>query len=111
MAIPNYDLLSVLKDTLNYNGIFTFSNLRCETFNEYSMILERLRKRYKKVIEINLRIYCGFIICWEDKNAKPVNYYNSNDIILDKNILEKIDKNLKKSKKTIEYKYYQLLIY
>ena len=110
MAIPSYKMLNVFKDILNYNGIFAF-NLRCETFNEYSMILERLRKRYKKVIEINLRIWCGFIICWEDKNAKPVNYYNSNDIILDKNILKKIDKNLKKSKKTIEYKYYQLLIY
>ena len=93
-AIPNYELLTIFKDILNYNGIFAF-NLRCETFNEYSIILERLRKRYKKVIEINLRICCGFIICCEDKNDKPINYYYPKDIILDKKILEEVEQKFK----------------
>ena len=94
MAIPNHDLLTVFKDILNFNGIFAF-NLRCETFEEYSFILEKLKKKYKKVIEIKLRVVSGIIICCGDKNVKLVNYYKPNEILLDKNILEEIEQKLK----------------
>ena len=92
-AIPNQYLLTIFKDILNFDGIFAF-NLRCETFEEYSLILEKLKKKYKKVIEIKLRVVSGIIICCGDKDVKLVNYYKPNEILLDNNLLKEIEQKL-----------------
>ena len=94
-TIPNKDLLTIFIDILNCNGIFAF-NLRYETYNDNSIIISKLKKIYKKVIEIELRIGSKFFICCPDKNIKMINYYKPNDNIIDKLILDEIEQNLNK---------------
>ena len=72
--IPNIDIILQLQKLLNYDGILVF-NLRAETFKKYNDILDRLKKKFKKVIEINLRICSGIIICCQDKAIKVEKYY------------------------------------
>ena len=92
-TIPNNDLLTNFTNILNYNGIFAF-NLRYETYNDNSIILASLKKKYKKVIEIKLRIGSGFIICSGVKNVKIVNNYKPENDIVDKRILNEIEQEL-----------------
>ena len=67
--------------------------LRYEAYNEYSIILAKLKKKYKRVIEIELRIGSKFIIFCPDKNVKLISYYPPFDYIIDKSILKEIDEN------------------
>ena len=59
-------------------------------------MLSKLKKIYKKVIEIELRIGSKFFICCPDKNIKMINYYKPNENIIDKLILDEIEQNLNK---------------
>ena len=93
-TIPNEDLFIIFKDILNYNGIFAF-NLRYETYNDKSIIIERLKKNYKRIIEMELRIGSGFIICCPDKNVKIINNYKPINYIIDERILNEIEQKLK----------------
>ena len=92
-TIPNKKLLTIFIDILNCNGIFAYI-LRYEAYNEYSIILAKLQKKYKRVIEIELRIGSKFIICCPDKNVKMINYYRQFDNIIDKRILKEIEQKL-----------------
>ena len=92
-TIPNKELLTIFIDILNCNGIFAF-NLRYEAYNEYSIILAKLKKKYKRVIEIELRIGSIFIICCPDKNVKLISYYTPFDYIIDKRLLKEIEQKL-----------------
>ena len=96
ITIPNYDLLTIFSNILNCNGIFAF-NLRYETFNDNSIIIEKLKKKYKKVIEIKLRIGSGFIICCGSKKIEMVNMYKPQDNIIDNRILNEIEQKLKET--------------
>ena len=93
-TIPNKDLLPIFIDILNCNGIFAF-NLRYETYNDNSLILGKLKKKYKKLMEIELRIGSRFIICCPDINVKMISYYKPYDNIIDKRILDEIEQKLK----------------
>ena len=93
ITIPNKELLTIFIDILNCNGIFAF-NLRYEAYNEYSIILAKLKKKYKRVIEIELRIGSIFIICCPDKNVKLISYYTPFDYIIDKRLLKEIEQKL-----------------
>ena len=92
-TIPNKKLLTIFIDILNCNGIFAFI-LLYEAYNEYSIILAKLQKKYKRVIEIELRIGSKFIIFCPDKNVKMINYYRQFDNIIDKRILKEIEQKL-----------------
>ena len=94
ITIPNYDLLTIFSNILNCNGIFAF-NLRYETFNDNTIIIEKLKKKYKKVIEIKLRIGSGFIICCGSEKIEMVKYYKPQDNIVDNQILNEIEQKLK----------------
>ena len=91
--IPNEDLLIIFKDILNCNGIFAF-NLRYETHNEKKIILERLKKKYKRIIEIELRMGSEFIICCPDKNIRMINNYKPINYTIDEIILNEIEQKL-----------------
>ena len=60
-SIPNLDVILLSIKLLTFKGILAF-NLRTETFEEYKDILEKLKKKVKNIIEINLRPCSGFII-------------------------------------------------
>ena len=93
-TIPNIDLSTIFKDILNYNGIFAI-NLRYETYNDKSIVLARLKKKYKRIIEIELRIGSEFILCCPDKNIKMINNYKPINYIIDEKILNEIEQKLK----------------
>ena len=79
-------MLTICKNIINFNGIISF-NLRTESLDIYDNILEDLRKKYRKIIEIPLRPCSGFIICCEDKsitlqkNYLPINFNFDPDIM------------------------------
>ena len=82
-SIPNNDLLSLMKNILNDEGIFAF-NLRAESFKVYNNTLELLKKKYKKVIEINFRICSGLILCCQNDQINLEEYYKP----IDNNLLD-----------------------
>ena len=103
-SIPKYDdLLSKMKNLLKDEGIFAF-NLRAESFLEYNNILELLKTKYKKVIEIKFRICSGLIILCQNEKINLEEYYkpsfiNSIDYeYFKKDILDSLSKNLKELK-------------
>ena len=74
VSIPNNNLLSLMRNILNDDGILAF-NLRAESFKVYNNILESLKKIYNKVIEINFRICSGLILCCQNKQIDLEEYY------------------------------------
>jgi len=102
-SIPNYDLLSIMKSLLKDEGIFAF-NLRAESYKEYNNILELLKKKYKKVIEIKIRICSGLIILCQNEKIKLEDYYKSrfinsfDDEIFKEKILDSLSTDLKELK-------------
>jgi len=103
-SIPKYDdLLTKMKFLLKDEGIFAF-NLRAESYKEYNSILEVLKKKYKKVIEIKFRICSGLIIlCQNEKinleeHYKPI-FINSIDYeCFKEDILKSLSKDIKEFK-------------
>lgn len=75
-AIPKCDILLKFINLLENDGILAF-NLRADFFDNYNNILSSLKKKYKKVLDINFRICSGLIICCANNNIKLENYYVS----------------------------------
>ena len=104
ISIPNNNLLSLMKNILNDDGIFAF-NLRAESFKAYNNTLESLKKIYKKVIEIKFRICSGLILCCQNKQINLEEYYKPTIVynLLDyenfkKDILDSLQMDLEESK-------------
>ena len=99
-SISNDNLLTSIRHILRDDGIFAF-NLRPESFKVYNDILESLKKKYKKVIEINFRICSGLLICSRNEKINLDDYYKS-IILLDEyfkqDILDKLSINSEDSK-------------
>ena len=81
VSIPNDNLLLIMKNLLNDEGIFAF-NLRAESFKAYNNILELLKKKYKKVIEIKFRICSGLILLCQNEIINLEEYYKPSSISL-----------------------------
>ena len=79
VSIPNDNLLLIMKNLLNDEGIFAF-NLRAESFKAYNNILELLKKKYKKVIEIKFRICSGLILLCQNEIINLEEYYKPSSI-------------------------------
>ena len=93
--IPDYEILKDWRDVLNNDGILAF-NLRAESFKSFNNTIEKLKKKYIKVIVINLRPCSSIVFCCGNKDIKMVNYYEMTDSILQEWLNEFIEPHLVK---------------
>jgi len=75
ITIPNESIIFDIYNLLNDEGILGF-NLRADTYVNYNKFINSIKAQFKKVIEINIRLCCGFIICSKTDNIKLLDKYN-----------------------------------
>ena len=97
-TIPNYELIFKLKKILNFDGILAF-NLRAETFHIYNDTIEKLKKKYKKVLNIYLRPCSAFIICSHYQELKLERIYEGDNEINFDWVINKIEQEINPKKK------------
>ena len=97
-TIPNYELIFKLIKILNFDGILAF-NLRTETFHKYNDTIEKLKKKYKKVLNIYLRPCSAFIICSHYQELKLERIYEGDNEINFDWVINKIKQEINPKKK------------
>lgn len=93
-SIPNLDVILLSIKLLTFKGILAF-NLRTETFEEYKDILEKLKKKVKNIIEINLRPCSGFIIISQNEKIIFENHYRPINFFLMEKVIAELNKKIK----------------